>query len=254
MDNNALLVLWGSGDEPPANFSKCVNSTTDIYHWQVGAAAIAIVSSSLSIFGSLLIITTYLAWKDVRKSTARAIVFFLALADFGAATGYLVSSIEFFTFLNLELSRSFCNVGGFWTTYFPMASYFWTAYLAVYYVLVLVFKKEKWRNKILIFFNLTAWLIPLVIVASATATGWIGRGHYTLSGAWCFISDQNFENRALDDFGHLKNLYFFMEGICGKIWEFLTIITAVTCYVLIISCNRFRWHKVNNHMITILTV
>ena len=141
--DNVFLVPLGSGDEPPpTNFSsKCVNSTTEVYRWQVGAAAIAIVSSSLSIFGSLLIIATYLAWKDVRKSTARAIVFFLALADFGAATGYLVSSVVFFASSNKELSRRFCYPAGFWTTYFPMTSYFWTAYLAVYYVLVLVFKK-----------------------------------------------------------------------------------------------------------------
>ena len=249
--DNVLVVPLGSGDEPPMNLSDCVNSAAQIYPWQNAAAAIAVVSSSLSIFGSALIIATYLAWKDVRMSTARAIVFFLALADFGAATGYLVSSIVYLASTNQQLSRNFCYYGGFWTTYFPMASYLWTAYLAVYYVAVLVFKKEIWRNKMLVFFNLTAWLIPLAIVAPATATHWIGRGHYTLSGAWCFISDQNFENQSVDDFEYLKNLYFFMEAICGQMWELLTIIIAISCYVLIISCNRFRWHKVNTHMITV---
>ena len=239
---NHQLYL-GSGSAFLNGKTECVNSSF-IHHWNGVAAPFAIVSSVLSIFGSSLIIITYLVWKDVRKSIARAILFFLALADLLSGSGYLVSAVAYYAG-NQRFSSEFCRYAGVWTTYFPMSSYIWTSHFAIYYFVVLVLKKDKWRIKMMVTFQLTAWLIPLIILIPADVTGWIGRGRYTLSGPWCFISDKNFHNQSVDNFKQLSSVYLTMEAICGKFWELMAYISGLVSYGLIICCNRCRWQKVS---------
>lgn len=241
-------LLSGSGGNENTSSSnattwECVNSTR-FGLWHGAASSVTVISAILSIFGCLLILFTYIMWKDVRKSTARAILFFLAIADLFSAIGYLVSAVTYRT-LDTRSYERFCDVLSFWTTYFPMASYLWTAHFAIYYFVVLVLKKDKWRKKLMLVFHLTSWLIPLAICVPAVATGWLGTSQHTLSPAWCFVSDKNFYNQSTNNFEYLKDLYFFMEFICGKLWEVLTYTTATGCFVLIITCNRCRWNKVN---------
>ena len=237
-------LFSGSGDNTsPSNTSwDCVNLTRLKMQYAEAASA-TVVSSVLSVFGSFLIILTYVMWKDVRKSTARAILFFLAIADFFSATGYFVSSVVYFA-VNDGTHKRFCGFQSIWIAYFPMTSYFWTANFAVYYFVILVLKKNQWRKKLMFIFHLTSWLIPLAICVPAVATGWLGKGLFTLSGVWCFVSDKNFLNQSVNNFEYLKDMYFFMEVICGKLWEFVTCTTGMTCFVLIITCNRCRWRKV----------
>ena len=60
--------------------------------------SVTIISSVLSLLGSLLIILTFVLWKDVRKSTPRVIVLFLGIADIGTAAGYFGAAIGFHEF------------------------------------------------------------------------------------------------------------------------------------------------------------
>ena len=227
-----------------------------------------IVSSVLSLLGSLAIITPFLMWKDLRRSTARKILLLLAVADLFTSVGYLAASCMYYYFYdhrgNLKDSHAdsyyyFCSVQAFFTTYFPITSFFWTTYLAVYFVVTLVFRLYHWSWRLLVFFNLTAWGIPLTICIAAVSTGILGSGknlassNSTLRSAedaagWCFVSSQ-FLNASSPEFDNQRIFYLAMEAVCGKMWEVLAYLIVAACYVLIFASSRiFKSNKVASYI------
>lgn len=241
----------GSGSNPDNVTSLCDScyNLSKIENVQHIAAGVTIFTGSLSITGSLLIILTYALWKDVRKSTARTILLFLSTADLLAAVSYVIASIAFLVLSTNSPACSnssyalFCRLQSLWSTYFSMVSYLWITNLAIYYFVVLVLRKN-FGKKLMVTFHLTSWIIPLLICVPTTATKWLGSGLSTQTGAWCFVSDENFYNQSIADFEGLQKTYYFVEAIAGKLWEVLAYVTGFLCYALIIGCNRCRWHKV----------
>ena len=246
--------------------NTCINAGLGIITNSYWSAPLTVVSSLLSILGSLLIIISYACWKDLRKSTARSILLFLALADFGASIGYLFSAIAYLVVFgnvvrNTSLSsnssnaltndaltyRPFCWIESVWDTYFPVVSFFWTTNLAIYFVVTLVFLKGNLAKKLMIPFHLTAWLIPLIICVAAGASKWLGPGDNinetedTTAAAWCFVSDKNVHNiTSKSMFDQRIALYYVMEAICGKGIEVAAYVVVAGCYVTIICYNRCR--------------
>lgn len=213
---------------------------------------VTIVSSTLSIAGSILIIFTFAMWKDVRKSIARKILLFLAIADLFGALGYFCGAI---VYLFLPTNRTMCRIQSFWTTYFPVASFFWTAYLAIYFAVALVLKKPNWTSKLMIPFHLTAWLIPLVICVPLVGVGWLGPNptnvnstaiyRSQVAGGWCFVSSMIFEKtNSTDEFDFWIKIYFLVEAVSGKMWEMLAYVVVIVCYCLIVCSNRCKCCKV----------
>ena len=231
------------------------------------AVPATLVSSVLSIFGSLLIILTFILWKDVRRSTARRILLFLAIADFFTAVGYLFSS-------SVALAKTYqnstwigiCKFEGFWNTYFPVVSFFWTTYLAVYFFVALVLKKPYWSGKLMIPFHLTAWLIPLVICTTFLSLGWLGTEKSLVnnnnatnesefsqvSGSWCFVSPIFYQNQPSElKFKQGVIKYLIIEGVSGKFWEIISYVVVIVCYTVIVChnhctcftvrCSTFSW-------------
>lgn len=210
-----------------------------------------LMSSLLSIFGSSLIIITFCLWKDLRRSMARIIVFLLALADLGTGLSYLVASVGFFVISKIDNSTTpnysykhserFCQVQSFLTTFFPVASFFWTAYLAIYFVVALVLRKTRWSMKLLVIFNITAWGIPFVICVITVSLGILGSSTSRSSAGWCFV--------ALSGIGHIHydyKTYLGLEALCGKGWELLFYVIVIVCYSVIICVNRCKFQKVSN--------
>lgn len=234
------------------NASNTTNScfdaaTLERYHRYT--APLTILACFLSIIGSLLVILSYVLWRDVRRSIARAIVLCLAICDLMSASGYLMAPILFYAFSNGTDERTPipddpCKAQSFLTTTFVLASFFWTSYLALYFLITLVFQKTQWSKKMMIFFLTTAWTIPLVICIAATSAEWLGPSQYSTVGPWCWISDSNLYNKTSDELPQYIGLYFFMEAIAGKFWEILTYVTVLTSTLLIVICNRCKWQKV----------
>ena len=205
-----------------------------------------ITISVLSLLGSLLIILTFVLWKDVRKSTARVILLFLAIADLGTAAGYLVAGIGFYkfypksnNFTNDTSYNNFCEIQSFFTTFFPVSSFFWTASLAIYFVVILVIRKPRWGLKLLIIFNIVNWGLPFIICVIAVSLRILGPGQSRTSAAWCFVAEHN------KRFNYTYNVYLFLEAVCGKGWEILAYIVVLVCYVIIVCSNRCRCYKVS---------
>ena len=210
-----------------------------------------LTSSLLSIFGSSLIIITFCLWKDLRRSMARIIVFLLALADLGTGLSYLVASVGFFAFAKIdktptpnysrESTERFCQAQSFLTTFFPVASFFWTAYLAIYFVVALVLRKTRWSMKLLVIFNITAWGIPFVICVITVSLGILGSSTSRSSAAWCFVALNGSGDHSYD-----YETYLGLEALCGKGWELLFYIIVIVCYAAIICVNRCKFQKVSD--------
>lgn len=212
--------------------------------------AATIISSSLSIAGSVLIIITFLVWKDVRRSTARLILVWLAVADLFGAAGYLTAGIGTITFPSNSSNSSeyslFCTIQSFTTTYFPVVSFFWTAYLAVYFVVNLVLRKHNWGCGLQLVFHLSAWSIPLIVLSFTTYFGLMGPGHHSGTAGWCWVTDSIINYTSQLDHKRTVTEYFMLELVTGKLWEILSYFVVALCYMLIFFFNRCKFQKVSS--------
>ena len=238
-------VLVGAND-------SCVNTTDIPRH----TAITTILSSVASMVGSFLIIFTFLLWKDVR-TVARAILVFLAIADFLTASGYLFGSIVFLSFNNtiencpstaedLLSYRRLCIAQSFITTVFPISSFLWTTHLAIYLFVTIVLHKIKLAKKLFVIFHLTAWGIPLLVCLPAAITEHLGPSDHYTSTVWCFVKfNGTLSANATDGeiSSKLADFYGF-ELLCGKFWEIMAYIVALTLYV---SVKISLWWRVSDH-------
>ena len=223
-------------------------------------AITTILSSVASMIGSFLIIFTFLLWKDVR-TVARAILVFLAIADFLTASGYLFGSIVFLSYNRTiedspgtEDSPSYtrlCIAQSFITTVFPISSFLWTTHLAIYLFVTIVLHKIKLAKKLFVFFHLTAWGIPLLVCLPSAITNHLGPSSDYTSSGWCFVSFNGTLKRstnATEEFykaEYLRKLaeFYGFEFLCGKFWEILAYIVALTLYV---SVKISLWWRVSD--------
>ena len=242
----------------------CINASHAIINRTYESAPLTVISSVLSMLGSSLVIISYFLWKDLRKSTARTILLFLAMADFMTSIGYFWSAIAYIAiFSNLMNATNYyiaisandipytnyeviCKIESFWDTYFPVVSFFWTANLAIYFVVTLVFLKISFAKKLMIPFHLTAWLIPLIVCVYGISSGWLGPATHTdrgiedaTAGAWCFVSSAPVVNITKSTMYKI-GLYYGMEAICGKGIEVIIYFIVIVCYTMIIVFNKCR--------------
>ena len=238
MDDFIELQSYESGN-------SCFNHS-DVLLRRYKSVPIVTVSGLLSVLGSMLIMYTYLRWKDVRQSTVRVILFWLAVADLLSALSFVIASLlhYLYKYFDQGVYQGLCTANSIITTYFPKTAILWTVILAVYFVLTLVFKVTvRKKARMMLLFHLISWVAPLVVVIPAAAMGWLGHGQSTQGATWCFVSDRLFENKSFTEFDSYMSVYFTVEAICGVMWDVGAIICVMGCYVLILSCNRCRWRR-----------
>ena len=199
---------------------------------------VAIVSSTFSCLGSLLIILTFFILKDMRTGSQK-IITLLALADLISAVGYIIGSSNYLqhhktlnlTDVNTSTScKSFSNVctaQAAVTTWSSNVSFYWTVILAFYFFLIIVFKRIKLASRLMVVYNIIAWLVPLIIVIPLLAYNKLGYAHYAASN-WCFVNTKT----VVDKMDTLVIL------AAGKFWEILSYILVTVLYVLIYCAMR----------------
>jgi len=167
------------------------------------------LSATLSLLGTVLIISTYFAWKDLR-STSRRILVFISIADFFIAGSYL-----FGTWFHTDMYRTTsCIAQSFVSSTASLWSFFWTAFLAVF-MYITVAKKQRSKAEILLkVFHFIGWGVPLIIVGAALKEGALGDGRDLFTSGWCWISP-----------GLPKKERYLWMLMTGKAWE-------VTAYIL----------------------
>ena len=218
------------------NESICVD-----YHIGKGPSYVAIISSIFSCFGSFLIVLAFLIFKDIRKGMAQRIVTALAIADFISAAGYIVGSLNFILHYNEQNRRdccvfqTICMIQAFVTSWSSMSSFAWTAILALYLYIVLVYQKQtpfnsKYRQLAL---HLISWVAPGLIVIPFTAKKFLGFAPFAASN-WCFVADLSLyspEPISTCNSSSSDTLYDSLKVLAaGKFWEILTYIAVIVVY------------------------
>ncbi len=214
------------------------------YHIGNGPSYTAITSSAFSCLGSILIVLAFIFFKDIRGGMAQRIITALAIADFVSAAGYIAGSINYIVHYNDRVKndctafRTICQVQAFITTWSSMSSFAWTAILAVYFYLVLVYQKQrpfntKYRR---LFLHIFSWVTPGLIVIPFTGLNFLGYAPFAASN-WCFVTDLSLydhPNSTVTD-PNLTILYNTLKVLAaGKFWEILTYIVVIIMYSHII--------------------
>lgn len=192
---------------------------------------LTIVSSCLSMLGCLLIILTFIIWKELR-TTARAIVVFLSIADFFTAAGYCMAASVYIHFSG-NSPRTLCRVQSFITSAFPTSSFLWTMHLAIYLFVAIVLDKPLLAKKLVILFHITGWGIPLAIDIPALATHHLGASHSQTSVDWCFVTFNYTNPNSTSEFHRRLAEYYSFELLCGKFWEITAYVVALSLYISI---------------------
>ena len=220
----------------------------------VGPSIVALISCSISIFSSLLILYTYVRWKDVRTGS-RSIITFLAIADLVTASGYVIGSANYIYQYKEDRNpydpcntfNTVCKIQSFLTTTSSMSSFAWTSILAFYLYLIIVKAKIRTAYRLMPLFHIIAWLLPLVITLPLLIEDKLGYSPFAASN-WCFIGPRSVQNKA--PCGSLDYELFLLVLVGGKLWEIITYVLIIALYMAIklhiykevkwvLQCNKF---------------
>ena len=210
--------------------NSCIPPDVSIENGRV-PSYVAIVSSGFSCLGSILIVVTFFALKDMRTG-AQKIVTFLALADFVSAVGYIVGSVNFLTHFNktetkeCQVFEDICVAQATFTSWSMLTSFLWTAILAFYLYLIIVYESVAVAARLMLLYHIIAWGCPLIIVIPLVATGHLGYAPYAASN-WCFVKNTDFTHGLKTNPTEIIIILFN-----GKLWEILTYVIITVLFIL----------------------
>ena len=226
-----VSALLGNKTFPcPSAAANCSSKGLVSYDIGRGPSYVAIVSSSLSCAGSLLILLIYCLFRDLRSS-AQKIITFLAIADLISALGYIGGSVNFLTHFNksghqqCKVFNDLCITQASLTSWSSLASFSWTVALAFHFYLVIIYNRRALASKLMVVYHILAWVVPLFIIVPLAAWKRLGYAPYAASN-WCFVSLHNTTN-LIEKIGWIL--------LAGKFWEILTYIISIYIYAHIIT-------------------
>jgi G protein-coupled receptor 157 len=167
--------------------------------------AVVGVTCSLSIIGSLLIILSYVCFKDLR-TRARYILVHLSLMDLILAVSNLVGIAGNFDQRSIESNSNYnvneslpmkfndtiyCRIQGLFTLYSTLSSILWTIFLAVFvYILVTAGNPKRITKFLMLFCYLLCYGLPLLPSLWAFFSGKVGYAPLQSSG-WCALKSHH---------------------------------------------------------------
>ena len=149
----------------------------------------------LSTIGSSLIIMTFILFKDIR-TIPRQLLFNLSIADLlTALTNFSGLFTDFDKYLNYCLVpledqnaaiQDACIAQASIAQLTTNSSILWTICIALYMLIIIVFRKESIANKLLSLYYVLSWGLPLAITLWFSTVGYLGYDPETTPG-WCGI-------------------------------------------------------------------
>ena len=175
-------------------------------------------AASLSIVGTLITISTFVMWPDLRTNSRRMIVF-ISIGDLFVAISNVLG------LYNTSSTDTMCELQATLNIAAVLPSFFWTVYLSFYLYLTICKKIcTDLEARVMYLFHVTAWGIPLLIAATAYAAKAVGDSNDLVSSGWCWIK-------------YRKTTEWWMMVlwmcIAGKGWEILAYIAITVFYVLV---------------------
>lgn len=190
------------------------------------------ITSVFSLFGAVVIIVTYVTWKDIR-TTSRKILVYISIADCVVVGSYL-----FGTFMPPNTDSVACITQSFLSTTANLWSFFWTTFLAIFLYTTIARQKPHAAEKMFWAFHVIGWGVPLVIVGMALKEDVLGNDRDIYSSGWCWIRVQNHGKNVQ------KNVMWML--ITGKAWEVLVFVLVLIFYGLL-KCHIRQ--EVNNGLL-----
>lgn len=183
----------------------CHNNSLPHYIVQkdVSVRAVVGVTCSLSILGSLLIILSYVCFRDLR-TRARYILVHLSLMDLILAVSNLVGIAGNFDQRSIDSNSNYsqvlpipftdtiyCKIQGIFTLYSTLSSILWTILLAVFvYILVTAGNPKRITKFLMLFCYLLCYGLPLLPSFWAFFRGKVGYAPLQSSG-WCTLKSHH---------------------------------------------------------------
>ena len=193
------------------------------------------ITCSLSLLGALLIILSYVGFKDLR-TTVRMILVHLSIMDLGSALGHLVGVTVYFDQYYIHLNnngslayfhtassavRNMCKAQAFLSVYFNLGAFMWTASLAIYlYFRISHFSLQQCR---LLFYiiGILSYLIPVPLTLWLLLENHIGYTPYGGAG-WCGL-------KIINPYTRQKNVFVTIFGY--DLIQYTTLILAGVLFI-----------------------
>lgn len=109
---------------------------------------VVLLSCALSALGSVLVVSTYAKWPDLR-TTPRQLLVFLSVADFLSAVSYSYGVYKVFNANTWD-----CVTQGAISTFSNTSSFFWTVAIAVYLYIFIVQSSQRQADSLVLYFHL----------------------------------------------------------------------------------------------------
>lgn len=138
-----------------------------------------LAASCLSLFGSAAIIINYIFFINKKSQILYKLILFLSVADFGGSLSICISQILLFlhTYDGLAYGLDLCKVFRALINFFFVASFFWTAGIALHF-------SASARQKAQIplkYFHIVCWSLPAIMTIILVSAGMIAKD----GGPWC---------------------------------------------------------------------
>lgn len=203
--------------------------------------ALTFVSSSLSIFGAIIVFTAFCAVNPFRpENETRRLLLYLTFSDWLVALGIFIGTVRYLReyrdgiHITCPESCNVCVVQSFVTTVANMWSYFWNTTIAIHLFIALVYCRHgthPWTIKI--FTHTICWFVPLGITIAAFSKDVLGEDFSQGTGAWCWVSSCK-----------PKDVRTIWMLVSGKAWEVIWYLA--TC-VMFLWLKGYMWKQKRKH-------
>lgn len=180
------------------------------------------ITSAFSLFGALVIMVTYITWKDIR-TTSRKILAYISIADC-----VVVASYRFGAFLPPNTNSDACVTQSFLSTTANLWSFFWTTFMVIFLYITIARQKPRMVEKLFWAWHIIGWGVPVLIVERALeddVLAWDRNDRDIYSSGWCWIRVQ--------DGGKSAHKSIMWMLITGEVWEVLVFVTVLLFYGLL---------------------
>ena len=196
------------------------------------------LSCALSIIGSLLIIFSYICFKN-RRTKAREILVHISLMDLGVALANIIGLSVYFdryyfiyTYNTPYYIENLCKTQAFFAGYSTLGSVFWTVSLMAYLYFRITHSHTKHALYFLRFCYGFCYGFPLLISLWLVLTGRLGYSPYDSAG-WCtLITKDPLKNGKVD---------IFITLFGNELWIYLAFVLTPILYI---SIRLFVYNKV----------
>lgn len=179
---------------------------------------VTLTSCGLSLLGSLLIIITYLIWKDL-QTTSRKLLLYLSLAELLSGIGIGYGTLR--TFLTTQgMTGVECEIQSVVSTFATLSSLFWGVALTAYLYTTVVTVDSLSAAKALTHSLIICFGFPVVIVFLAVLFRGLGPTYSLTTVGWCWVDMTR------------TDAWLWML-LTGKVWEIAAYAIQIVLCILI---------------------